>query len=167
MRNKTSRNLAILVGLVLIVLTTYCIYKQVREHYLQDDPVLKELHQKFKKFFDQKTTWTFPLESLNNRNIMDEIDLYRGKKSYTINKQKVYLCLKDPNKQYYNLNMLTYVLAHEIAHVINTEIGHTDKFNVIFESLLGKLTAQGLYDPTKRIDDEYCLNGDDEVNDKA
>jgi hypothetical protein len=158
-----GNKVAILVGTGLILLVVYLVSRQVREHYLQDDPVLKVLDTNFRKFFRQDRYWEYPLDVLNKRNVMDEIDLYRGNKSYTINKQKVYLCLKDQNKQYYNQNMLTYVLAHEIAHVINNEIGHTEKFNTIFDALLVKMANEGLYDPTKRIDDEYCALGDDEV----
>lgn len=161
--SRIMRIVGIVLGLVLIVVIFFQIRKQVKEQYLQDDPILKELYTKFSNFFDRNKKWEYPLESLNGRNIMSEIDLYRGNKSYTINKKKVYLCLKDPNKQYYNLNMLTYVLAHEIAHVINTEIGHTPKFNNIFEALLVKMSAEGLYDPSKKIDDEYCALGDHEV----
>ena len=39
-------------------------------------------------------------------------------------KQKVYLCLKDENNEYYNDNMLIYVALHELAHVLCDEIGH-------------------------------------------
>jgi len=163
MKSSTVKKLSIILGIFLIGLIIFLIHNQVKEHYLQDDPVLKDLHSKFERFFNKERYWEFPLESLNKRNIMKEIDLYRGNKSYTINKKKVYLCLKDPNKQYYNTNMLTYVLAHEIAHVINNEIGHTEKFNTIFESLLAKMTQEGLYDPTMIIDDDYCVHGDNEV----
>lgn len=163
MRGNTTRKLAVLVGLVLIVSVVLIISKQVKEHYLQDDPVLKDLDAKFRGFFNKKKHWDYPLDSLNARNVMDEIDLYRGNKSYTINKQKVYLCLKDQNKQYYNQNMLTYVLAHEIAHVLNNEVGHTEKFNTIFDALLSKMSQEGVYDPSKRIDDQYCALGDSEV----
>lgn len=163
MRGNTTKKLAIFTGLILILAIALVINKQVKEHYLQDDPVLRELDAKFRGFFTREKRWQYPLDSLNTRNVMDEIDLYRGNKSYTINKQKVYLCLKDQNKQYYNQNMLTYVLAHEIAHVLNNEVGHTEKFNTIFDALLAEMARQGVYDPSKRIDDQYCALGDSEV----
>lgn len=160
---KYHKIAAAVLGVGLIILLVYMINKQVKEQYVQNDPVLQELDRKFREFFGKERYWEYPLDSLNRRNVMDEIDLYRGNKSYTINKEKVYLCLKDENKQYYNQNMLTYVLAHEIAHVINNEVGHTEKFNNIFEALLTKMSQEGLYDRTKQIDDEYCALGDDEI----
>ena len=91
---------------------------------------------------------------------MNEINLYKGKKSYTINKENVYLCLKDENGEYYDENLLTYVLAHELAHVICHNIGHTPEFHAIFEQLLLELIDEGLYDPSKGVDPTYCENGD-------
>jgi hypothetical protein len=91
---------------------------------------------------------------------MKETDLYRGDKSYTINKERVYLCLKDEHNQYYPLNMLIYVLAHELSHVISRSIGHTDEFHAIFEQLLVELTDAGIYDPSQEILTDYCHAGD-------
>ncbi len=76
----------------------YAIYKQFEEYTLKDDPKLKELKKIFGDFFNQDRYWKGHLSTLNKRNIMKETDLYRGDKSYTINKERVYLCLKDENK---------------------------------------------------------------------
>ena len=157
--NTISLILAVLIGLIIV----YVIQKQIREHHMQDDPVLKEVKKIFTDFFNQDKYWVYPLEKLNTTNVMNNISLYRGKKSYTINKRKVYLCLKNEDGQYYSLNMLVYVMAHEVSHVICDEIGHTEKFHEIFESLLKELVEDGIYNPSLPINTQYCELGDDEI----
>lgn len=147
--------------LLILIIALICrlVFTQI-EHYKQDDPILNNLKDIFTTFFSQDKYWSGNLLELNNRNIMEEINLYKGTKSYTINKQEVYLCLKDENGEYYNLNMLIYVLAHELAHVICNNIGHTPEFHAIFEDLLVELTDSNIYDPSQNIDPEYCKYGD-------
>ena len=76
--------------------------------------------------------------------------------SYTINKERVFLCLFDEHGRLYHDNMLVYVLLHEYAHVINSDVGHTQAFHTTFDSIL--LTAQtaGLYNPAIPLADKYC-----------
>jgi hypothetical protein len=163
MKTKQIKILAIIAAVIVLLLASWCIYTQISEHYAQDDPKLKDLKHKFEDFFSKERYWEAPLDELNKRNIMNEISLYRGDKSYTINKEKVYLCLKDTNGSYYNDNMLIYVLAHEISHVICDEIGHTEKFHQIFEALLVKLTEEGIYNPSIPVQQNYCKEGDPEM----
>lgn len=85
-----------------------------------------------------------------------EIPIKKGEKSYTINKRKIYLCLEDENGEYYDENMLSYVLLHEYAHVLCDEQHHTDKFYRIFDNLLDRATKAGVYDPSKPIVKDYC-----------
>jgi hypothetical protein len=94
------------------------------------------------------------------KKILNEISLSTGNKSYTINKENIYLCLKDENNQYYEDNMLKYVLLHEISHSVCDEIGHTQKFNEIFKALLDKAVAMKVYDPSIPIIKNYCLYND-------
>jgi len=85
-----------------------------------------------------------------------KIKISRGKKSYTINKKLVYICLYDKNGKYYDDNILTYVSLHELAHVKNKELGHTEKFMEIFKELLARAEKLGYYDRSKEIPDDYC-----------
>lgn len=144
--------LAILLGIFIIIIAV----RQYENYQLQDDPALDSLRKKFTEFFSQDKYWGGKLEMLNKRNIMKEINLYKGNKSYTINKEKVYLCLKDENDDYYTENMLIYVLAHELSHVLSESIGHTEEFHGIFEDLLVELTDAGIYDPSQEIISNYC-----------
>ena len=84
------------------------------------------------------------------------LKFYEGKKSYTINKKKVYLCLKDDDGEYYNFNMLIYVSIHELSHVICDEIGHTAKFHRIFRDLLELAEQKNIYDSSIPILKNYC-----------
>lgn len=89
--------------------------------------------------------------------IITDLKLYKGDKSYTINKKKVFICLYDENGDYYPLNMLVYVLLHEIAHVLNTEdVGHTPAFHSKFDELLDRATQLGIFNPSIPILQNYC-----------
>jgi hypothetical protein len=116
------------------------LFKKVEWFSNSNDPLLNEikadlikLHPKFKS-----------------------IEIYEGEKSYTINKQRVYICLKDKNGRYYNRNMLVYVICHELAHVLCDEIGHTEKFHEVFSDLLEQATNAGLYNPSIPPLKNYC-----------
>ena len=92
---------------------------------------------------------------------MNEVVLYKGDKSYTINKYKIHLCLFDENGNYYPNNTLIYVLAHELAHVINTKnIGHTQEFHDIFDELLEFLSEKEIYNPSVPVPLSYCTYND-------
>lgn len=83
------------------------------------------------------------------------IKLYEGCKSYTLNKDKIFLCLRDRDGQTYDTNILMYVLLHEIAHTLCNEVGHTPQFKQIFDALLQRAIACGIYTPVT-IPKDYC-----------
>ena len=143
---------------VIIILIILLISFQLKENYLQNDPILTELKHDLIPVFDKKqNTYTGNLSKLNDIDIWNEISLYSGDKSYTINKEQVFLCLKDENGEYYNKNMLLYVLLHELAHVINNEVGHGAKFNEINNELLALATEKGVYNPSIPVIQNYCM----------
>jgi hypothetical protein len=146
----------IILFFVIIGIIIFLVILQIEEYKLQDDPKLKELKKIIEPLFIQDKYFTGNLKELNNRNILNEINLYKGEKSYTINKQKVFLCLKDEKNQYYETNMLVYVLLHEISHVICDEVGHTEKFQKIFDELLEEATKMKVYNPDIPIITDYC-----------
>ena len=145
----------ILIGIIVIV-SSYFIYRQLKEFYTEDDSKLDELKKILQQLFPQNEKYSGVLEPLNNRDILSEISLRKGEKSFTINKTKIFLCLKDKKDEYYNNNMLIYVLLHEIAHCLCDEIGHTEKFHNIFNALLERATKMKIFDPKKSIDKNYC-----------
>lgn len=86
---------------------------------------------------------------------LNNVKLMRGTESATINKYRVYLCTDYEGKSYDD-NMLTYVLLHELAHVLTPEIGHGLTFRETFDNLLTRAKASGLYDPTAVKPTNYC-----------
>ena len=143
---------------ILIVLFIFIIYRIVLnsyENYVDNDPLLQQLFQRIKPIFDQKHTGV--LSMLNNKNILNHITLSKASKSFTLNKKNIHLCTQNENNDAYDLNILTFVLLHEIAHVICTEIGHSKKFFDIFSELLNEAEKLNIYDPSIEINYDYCL----------
>ena len=86
-----------------------------------------------------------------------KVKLMKGSSSYTINKYKVFICLRDKKtNSMYDDNMLIYVILHELAHTLCNEIGHTEKFKEIFFSLLQRAENHGLYQPDLPRPLDYC-----------
>ena len=128
---------------------------QIEEYKLGNDDKLHELKHKIKPLFEKKHNKDL-LKGLNKNNLLDKISLYKGDKSYTINKQKIFMCLKDENDEYYHDMMLLYVLLHELSHVICDEVGHTQKFHEIFDEVLEEAHNLGIYDKSYDIIQDYC-----------
>lgn len=122
------------------------------------DPKIYQLKEKLKILFNKENYFTGNLTPLNNRDILNEVNIYAGDESYTLNKKTTYMCLRNKKTgEYYQDDILMYVLLHELAHVINTEnVGHTKEFNDIFEELLEYAIKVGIYDPSVPIPVDYC-----------
>jgi len=130
----------ILLSFFSLFLLAYVIYYRVCEYYSKLDPILSKIKNDL-----------LPLHEK-----VQKIEFYEGKKSYTINKHKIYLCLRNEKKEYYDYNMLLYVAIHELSHVLCDEIGHTPKFHFIFHNLLEKADRLGIYDKKKPLVSKYC-----------
>jgi len=89
--------------------------------------------------------------------VVDQLRFFEGDKSYTIDKKYVFLCKRDKKtgEQYHN-NQLVLVLIHEISHALCDEVGHTPKFEAIFEDLLEKASRAGMYDDSIPHVEGYC-----------
>lgn len=129
----------VLVGVFMFIV--YGMLMRYKEKYQHRDPILYDIRENLMRLSPEA----------------HHLQLYQDSKSYTINKQKIYLCLKDKDTQtYYPMNMLMYVAIHELAHVLCDEIGHTPKFHSIFSELLLRATELGIYDPDIPILQNYC-----------
>ncbi|ARF09276.1 hypothetical protein Catovirus_2_225 [Catovirus CTV1] len=81
--------------------------------------------------------------------------------SYSVNKgEQIVFCLrsKTTKDKIHDLNLMMYVVLHEMAHVGCQSIGHTDEFKMIFAFYTEQAIKIGLY---KKIDfhnnnKEYC-----------
>jgi hypothetical protein len=144
-KQNVGDTVMIIISIILIVgIISFFIYTQIAEHYARNDPKIIEIKER--------------LQNVNPR--VDSLEFFAGNKSYTINKQKVYLCLKDENDEYYDDNMLMYVALHELAHVLCDEIGHTEKFKKIFEDLLVDAENKGVYNSSIPPIIDYCTYND-------
>ena len=136
----------------LSIIVLYLLSKQIKERHLQDDPMLhllKDAILPLHPFFDRN----YPSANID----LERLKLYRGEKSYTINKNQIFLCLYDDDDEYYPFNALLYVLLHELAHKANTEdIGHTEKFHIAFENILDESHRLGIYNPNIPMIKDYC-----------
>lgn len=112
-------------------------------------------HESYVRVMDEK------VDHIKNKLIeyfpeLDQIKVFSGNRSFTIDKKEIFLCLRDENGDYYNDNMLTYVLLHELSHVLCDEIGHTKKFFDIFDQVLAHAEANNVYDSSQPIIQNYC-----------
>jgi hypothetical protein len=100
-------------------------------------------------------------KKLKNSKIQESTDngIYT---SYSINKgEQLVFCLrsrKDSTGKIHDLNLLMYVVLHEMAHVGCPEFGHTELFKDIFGFFTTEAIKLGIY---KKIDfktenTEYC-----------
>jgi hypothetical protein len=132
----------LLVGLALFVI--YAIHSQIEHFTMSQDPVLQRLKLK--------------LQVLDPR--FEEIEMYAAGQTYTINKRRVYVCVKDADGRYYDDATLTYAILHELAHVQCTTYDLTDnhgpEFHSTFDKLLKEAERRGLYDPTQAKAINYC-----------
>ena len=77
-----------------------------------------------------------------------EIGKMESDAAYVINKQYMSFCLpENTSKNIDNLNLMTYVGIHELAHVMSNETGHGDEFIQNFEFLLNHSKNLNYYDP--------------------
>ena len=142
-RTVKKSNIVLIINIVCIILYLffYLLAHYCKEKYQQNDPMIKELKDTLFVIFPD----------------IKDVKIYESEgKSYTINKEKVYLCLRDENNQYYNKNMLLYVLLHEYAHVLNKSVGHNEEFQEIFDNVLNKAINAGIYNPAIPTIDDYC-----------
>lgn len=136
-----------IIGVITILYVFYRILMEIRDNYenKNEDPYTLALVEKI-RCID-------PIVDA----IIDDLRFFEGEKSYTIDKKYVFLCKRDKKtgEQYHN-NQLILVLLHEISHALCDEVGHTKKFDAIFEGLLEKAICAGIYDDSIPHVDGYC-----------
>ncbi len=115
----------------------------------------KKKYPKYEKYIDQlneKIQYTKIQESTDN-------GVYT---SYSINKgEQIVFCLrsrKNNSNKLHDLNLLMYVVIHEMAHVACPEFGHTPLFKEIFAFLASEAINIKIYDKIDFNNNnmEYC-----------
>lgn len=86
--------------------------------------------------------------------------------TYTVNKSEMHICLRtrDQNEKVYDINLLMYVIIHELAHMCNYNIngipiiGHGREFKDIFRLLVIESISIGIYEYVdySKKPAEYC-----------
>lgn len=127
----------------LLVLILLYIYNINYKRKIYQDPLIKKIK--------------YDVSKLDSRIV--DIDFYSSDESYTEDKDKIFLCLKDEMGKYYDYNMLMYVAIHECSHALTDviDVEHiTPEFRGMFETLLKKASKIGLYDSTAPLEEHYC-----------
>jgi hypothetical protein len=98
--------------------------------------------------------------------ILSEAAVDKRYTTYTIDKQDMHVCLRtrDQQEKLYDVNLLMYVVLHELAHLCNYDRqknpiqGHGKEFKEIFKFLVREAIDIGIYEYTNYFETpvEYC-----------
>jgi len=59
-----------------------------------------------------------------------------GHKTFTLNFQRISICLRKKNGEFYDMNTLQFVMMHELSHIAALEKNHDDRFWMVFKFIL-------------------------------
>lgn len=82
-----------------------------------------------------------------------------GYTSYSVNKgQKLVICIRQVDHSFVDMNVVHYVVIHELAHIMTKEVGHVPVFWENFKRLLKEAIDIGLYNKVdfKNEPADYC-----------
>jgi hypothetical protein len=80
-----------------------------------------------------------------NPEALSESDRNSGFTSYTINKSKLVLCIRQDDETFVEFQTILYVAIHELGHMMTSSLGHTDEFWANFKMLLNEAIDIGVY----------------------
>jgi hypothetical protein len=138
--------------------------------------VLSEINQRVTKLIDHfkqkymedpsKRYWIKHLAQNYNSGILSEAAIDSRYTTFTVDKTDIHVCLRsrDSSEKVYNINLLMYVVLHELAHLCNYDRydypiqGHGAEFVNIFKVLVAEAVNIGVYDYTdySHAPQEYC-----------
>jgi predicted metal-dependent hydrolase len=117
--------------------------------------MLATINQKLKKLVDILNTnpkykddpKSIRLKKKYKPGIISESSENEKYTSYSVDKKKIIFCLRarDKSGNLTDINTLTYVAIHELAHLATVEVGHTEKFWKNFKWLLQIAEKNGIY----------------------
>lgn len=93
-----------------------------------------------------------------NPDLLSEGSYMSGFTSFTINKVKLVLCIRQKDNTFVDKNTIMYVAIHELAHMSTSELGHTETFWHNFKWLLEEAIGLGMYAKTdfNKKPQDYC-----------
>ena len=139
-----ASNIIAQIRLNILILTKHLYENRKKENYIKYEEYIIRLHDKIKyTIFNETSDWDI------------------GNTSYSIEKgKKLVFCLRSvKNKdKFHDMNLLMYVVLHEISHIACPEKGHGDLFKSIFAFITNVAVDINLY---KKISfetepKEYC-----------
>ena len=130
------------ITIICTIFILFFTYELVEDYVRSRDPKIQELRKKLLEI-EPRAKGVKILEDKNY--------------AYTINKEKVYIVLREKDGRYFDDNTLMHVLLHEVAHVLNKNIGHGPIFYEIFNRLKKRAMELGYYDNTQSLDTDYPI----------
>lgn len=130
--------------------------------------ITKLVDHLYSKYKDDMTRMYYiqKLKQGYNYNILSEAAIDSRYTTYTIDKQDMHVCLRtrDQDERLYDINLLMYVILHELAHLCNYDEsgnpieGHGKEFKDIFYLLVVEAVKIGIYNYVDYTEtpQEYC-----------
>lgn len=133
----------IIVSIIILLLIIYT-YIKLKPTYCEIDPVLEKLR----------------LDLIKVEPRVINLNFFSHDESFTEDKQRVFICLKDPiTNEYYDNNTILSVGLHEIAHAFSSVIDKehvTPEFNNLHNHYRQKAAELKLFDPEFQVSPTYC-----------
>lgn len=130
--------------------------------------ILKLIEHLKKKYDINNSKYLFIYKLVKNYNsgLLSEAANDKRFTTFTIDKQDMHICLRtrDGEDKLYNIDVLMYVILHELAHLCNYDmygvpiIGHGKEFKYIFRLLVTEAIDIGIYKYINftQTPTEYC-----------
>lgn len=134
-------DIAVVLSLVAIIIVIAFVYRKPGNCTI--DPTLEKMRQDL--------TRVDPRAS--------KLQFFPSNSSYTEDKQKIFICMKDEQGNYYPYNTLLGVGLHELAHALTNVIDKehkTPEFNNMHNYLRQRATDLGIYHPEQPVPPTYC-----------
>lgn len=126
--------------------------------------LIQHLGQKYSG--DNSKIFIKELKKRYKPSILSEAAVDKKYTTYTVDKNDMHICLRtrDSYEKIYDINLLMYVVLHELAHLCNFNkngepiIGHGNEFIEIFKFLVREAMLIGIYNYTnyQTNPQEYC-----------
>ncbi|AYV81263.1 MAG: hypothetical protein Harvfovirus23_15 [Harvfovirus sp.] len=140
---QLAANLLATIKTNMLNLTNYLFSHKDSKDFLQYRPYIEQLHERIKHVIIMESS---------------EDSIYT---SYSVNKgEEIIFCLRSRaiKDQLHKLNLLMYVVLHEMSHVACPEYGHTPLFKQIFAFITKNAITLGIYHKInfETQPEEYC-----------